>query len=97
MDQSHNSKYAEKKTNTANFNLSGPVNLRDIPSIPFDTLVLSNKHATIARDANKSQQMIPDTNSTLAYTNGQLSKNKGGYDLDYLSNKLQESNNETKR
>jgi hypothetical protein len=65
-----NGKVPNSVTNHTNFNLSGPVNVRqDSIHNPFDPTVLQHSQkASIVRDSNKSQQLIPDTNSTLAYT-----------------------------
>ena len=70
LDQQHNTKFNDTKVKAANFNLSGPVNLRqEGGSIPFDSALNKVQHQiSIARDSNKSQQLVPDTNSTLAYT-----------------------------
>lgn len=79
LDQAHNSKITDAKIKTTNFNLSGPVNLRhDSGSIPFDSTTLSaTNKASVAKEANKSQKFVPDTNSTLAYTAACASSNKG--------------------
>lgn len=67
-------------TNHTNFNMSGPVNLRnDSNQNPFGQAMLQqNQKAGITRDSNKSQQLIPDTNSTLAYTAAWGNSNVGG-------------------
>lgn len=59
--------------NKSNFNLSGPVHVRDGKSMPFDSTILRAHQAHLARDTNKSQQLVFDTNSTLAYTGWVLS------------------------
>lgn len=70
MDHNHNTKFNDTKIKNNNFNLSGPVNLRqDNCSIPFDSSIVKPiNQVSITRDSNKSQQLVPDTNSTLAYT-----------------------------
>lgn len=78
LDQHHNAKFNDTSIKKANFNLSGPVNLRqDAGSIPFDSTVrMPQQQVSMARDSNKSQQLVPDTNSTLAYTAACVSSNK---------------------
>ena len=68
--QNNNGKVPNSVTKYANFNLSGPVNMRqDNQSIGFNSTILQQNHnVNITRDSNKSQQLIPDTNSTLACT-----------------------------
>lgn len=70
MDQQHNAKLNDPKIRSTNFNLSGPVNLRqENISVPFDSSMMkAQNQVSITRDSNKSQQLVPDTNSTLAYT-----------------------------
>ena len=70
LDQQHNSKYPDSKYKNSGFNLSGPVNVKqDQTHVPFDSTILNGaKQVSIARDSNKSQQLVPDSNSTLAYT-----------------------------
>ena len=70
VDQQHSSKINDS-TVVNNFNMSGPVNLNQKNcTIGFDSSILSQtKHQiSITRGSNKSQQLVPDTNSTLAYT-----------------------------
>ena len=59
---------ANSNVNKSNFNLSGPVHVRDGKSMPFDSTILRADQANLIRDTNKSQQLVFDTNSTLAYT-----------------------------
>lgn len=70
MDTHHNTKLNDTKIKNSNFNLSGPVNLRqENGPMAFDTAVIKpSNQVSITRDSNKSQQLVPDTNSTLAYT-----------------------------
>lgn len=70
LEQHHSSKIVDSKVASSNFSLSGPVNLRDGQNIAFESTILQTRQAIIARDSNKSQQLIPDGNSTLAYTGG---------------------------
>jgi dual specificity tyrosine-phosphorylation-regulated kinase 2/3/4 len=79
MDQQHNAKLNDTKVRNTNFNLSGPVNLRqENSSLPFDSNIMKAKHqASITRDSNKSQQQVPDANSTLAYTAAWASSGMG--------------------
>lgn len=68
LDQSHGSRFVENHTAKNNFNLSGPVDVRDSQPMPFDQNLFQRNQIVIAQDTNKSQQLVPDTNSTLAYT-----------------------------
>jgi len=78
LDQQHSSKMTDPIKNT-NFNLSGPVNLRQENwTINFDSSLNKVKNqVNITRDSNKSQQLVPDTNSTLAYTAAWVSSGIG--------------------
>jgi len=77
LDPHHSSKFGDTKTKNTNFNLSGPVNIKESHNLPFDSSILQAQQVNIARDSNKSQQLVPDTNSTLAYTGEYISSNKG--------------------
>ena len=79
FDQHHNGKIQEEKSKITNFNLSGPVNVKqEINSIPFGLKNFNaSQKVSITRDSNKSQQFIPDTNSTLDYTAVCITSNVG--------------------
>lgn len=79
FDQQHSGKIHDDKSKTSNFNFSGPVNVKqDINSMPFGIKNLNaSQKVSITRDSNKSQQLIPDTNSTLDYTAAWISSNIG--------------------
>ena len=79
FDQQHSGKINDDKSKTTNFNFSGPVNVKqDINSMPFGSKNLNaSQKVSITRDSNKSQQLIPDTNSTLDYTAAWISSNIG--------------------